>query len=136
MKRVILLIAALAVSAAMAFAQGSDKRVSNANAADPTHRAHVDHALHYFLAQGKLMTCGTAEEQKTGVTMKNGIKVTNTGIVTLKDGKNVQMKDGESIDTNGKIMSHEEVHKNDHKAGDHDHSGHDHSGHDHSQEKK
>jgi hypothetical protein len=140
MKKVILLIAAVAVSTAMTFAQGNDKRVSNSNAADPTSVApqQVQHTLHYTYANGKLMACkgDKAEMQTTDVTMQNNIQVSKTGMVTLKDGRKVQMKDGECVDVNGKIINHDLAHKTDKKAGHdhHDHSGHDHG--DHSKDKK
>src|SRR5579862_2917818 len=70
--------------------------------------AKMDHKMKdcVMMKDGKMMTMmdGKTMVMDKDMTLKNGTVVMTNGMVKTKKGKTMQLKDGESLDMNGKKM--------------------------------
>jgi hypothetical protein len=101
MKKLFIAIVAVAFSTAV-FAQSAPK----AGAKSTT--VSVDH---YTMKDGVMMhSRGAKEEAMTGdLKLNNGTVVSSKGEITMPDGKKSMLKNGQSIDMQGKITNSEKM---------------------------
>jgi hypothetical protein len=111
MKKVILILTAVLLSAGVFAQAASDKKAA------PAQTAPAKKAMHYVYMGGKMSACygETYEPMAADMKLHDGMMVSTKGEVTMKDGKKMQMKDGECVDMNGKIMDHKMAHAKDMK---------------------
>ena len=103
MKKTIVILAACALSLGV---NAQDSKSSTEPKKETKSEMKKDHVM---MKDGKMWTVmnGKSAAMDKEMTMKNGNVVMTDGTVKMKDGKTVMMKDGESMDMEGKMSHHE-----------------------------